>query len=197
MNHAFSKTAAVVVAALVFAAPGGAQSAGEERALQQFERGISGYVTLKDRLQQSLPPLAISPNAEQICAAVDALADAIRTARSTANAGDIFTPAAQPVFRARIEKALRDDHYPVRAFLADLAADVEPGARLPRLAVNGPYPCEFGAATPPGILLALPPLPKGLQYRFIGRDLLLDIDANLVIDILHDSLPHTSSASAR
>jgi len=40
------------------------------------------------------------------------------------------------------------------------------------------------------LLEALPPLPVELQYRFIGRDLLLvDVEADLVIDILPNALP--------
>jgi hypothetical protein len=43
----------------------------------------------------------------------------------------------------------------------------------------------------PGCLLeVLPALPQGLQYRLVGRDLiLLDLDANLVVDILPEALP--------
>ena len=38
---------------------------------------------------------------------------------------------------------------------------------------------------PPCVLAALPELPQELQYRFLGRDLLLvDIGANLIVDIL-------------
>ena len=43
---------------------------------------------------------------------------------------------------------------------------------------------------PPALLLRLPPLAPELQYRFIGRTLiLLDVDANLVVDVLPDALP--------
>jgi hypothetical protein len=36
---------------------------------------------------------------------------------------------------------------------------------------------------------ALPPLPDELQYRIVGRDLVLvDVHANLVVDILREAL---------
>ena len=53
----------------------------------------------------------------------------------------------------------------------------------------------------PGFLWTLPALPEELQYRFVGRDLiLLDVHANLVVDILRDAIPiraQTSSLNAR
>jgi hypothetical protein len=44
--------------------------------------------------------------------------------------------------------------------------------------------------TPAVILEALPPLPEELQYRFVGPTLvLLDVHADLVVDILPNALP--------
>ena len=43
---------------------------------------------------------------------------------------------------------------------------------------------------PPLLLTQLPPLPPELQYRFLGRALiLLDADANLIVDVVPDALP--------
>ena len=43
---------------------------------------------------------------------------------------------------------------------------------------------------PPAILATLTPLPQGLEYRFVYRDLVLvDVGANLVVDILENALP--------
>ena len=40
------------------------------------------------------------------------------------------------------------------------------------------------------VLAALPPLPHELQYRFVGRDLVLvDTHADLVVDILRNAVP--------
>mgnify|MGYP006375434595 CR=1 FL=1 len=36
--------------------------------------------------------------------------------------------------------------------------------------------------------LALPPLPEGLEYRFVGRHLIIrDVAANIVVDVLRDA----------
>jgi hypothetical protein len=44
------------------------------------------------------------------------------------------------------------------------------------------------------LLDVLPALPEGLQFRFVARDLVLvDIDADLVVDVLPDALPPTAS----
>jgi hypothetical protein len=74
--------------------------------------------------------------------------------------------------------------------MEELEADVSPGSELPPVEVNGPFPWAFGAAVPSVLLDRLPALPEEVQYRFIGRDLVLvDVDANLVVDILPDALP--------
>jgi hypothetical protein len=45
-------------------------------------------------------------------------------------------------------------------------------------------------SVPPTLLLNLPVLPKGLEYRITGHTLSLrDTDANMVVDYLPDALP--------
>jgi len=40
---------------------------------------------------------------------------------------------------------------------------------------------------PPSLLLNLPRLPKELEYRFVGRELVLrEIPANLIVDAIPD-----------
>jgi hypothetical protein len=42
----------------------------------------------------------------------------------------------------------------------------------------------------PALLAVLPALPEELEYRFIGRDLVLvDVHADLIVDVLKDALP--------
>jgi len=66
----------------------------------------------------------------------------------------------------------------------------EPLARVP-LEINGAYPDHVPLQTmPPSVLSNLPQLPKALEYRIVGRDLVLrDIDANMVVDFLPNALP--------
>jgi hypothetical protein len=57
--------------------------------------------------------------------------------------------------------------------------------------VNTLYPEKAALATVPPLILAnLPRLPDGLEYRFMGRDLILrDRDANLVVDFVAGAVP--------
>jgi hypothetical protein len=42
-------------------------------------------------------------------------------------------------------------------------------------------------------MAALPPLPPELQYRFVGRDLILwDIHSGLIVDFLPDAIRETT-----
>jgi hypothetical protein len=57
--------------------------------------------------------------------------------------------------------------------------------------VNGDYPSAAPLATVPPMLLAqLPRLPEEVEYRFFDRHLiLLDVDANLIVDYIPNALP--------
>jgi hypothetical protein len=54
--------------------------------------------------------------------------------------------------------------------------------------VNFGYP-PYYSARDPAVFRDLPPLPGELEYRVVGRDLvLLDVIANLVVDVLRDAI---------
>ena len=59
------------------------------------------------------------------------------------------------------------------------------------LAVNAVYPESAALATVPALILVnLPRLPDGLEYRFMGRDLILrDRGANVVVDFVPGAVP--------
>jgi len=58
------------------------------------------------------------------------------------------------------------------------------------LVVNGKYPPNAPLSTvPPSVLLSLPKLPQGMEYRFVGRHLILfDSKANLIVDVLRNAI---------
>ena len=60
-----------------------------------------------------------------------------------------------------------------------------------RLHVNESYPEAMPLqTTPPSLLLNLPKLPPELEYRVVGRELVLrDVKANLVVDFIPNALP--------
>ena len=57
--------------------------------------------------------------------------------------------------------------------------------------INTIYPTTLPLATfPPALLRKLPDLPPELEYRIVGRSLILrDVKANLIVDILRDVVP--------
>ena len=59
----------------------------------------------------------------------------------------------------------------------------------PRPIVHDQFDWSWGSFTPACVLSVLPSLPDQLQFRFVQRDLVLvDIDADLVVDVLPDAL---------
>ena len=60
-----------------------------------------------------------------------------------------------------------------------------------KIDVNMVYPTTLPLETFPGRLLRLlPDLPPELEYRIVGRHLMLrDVNANLIVDIIRDVVP--------
>jgi len=114
------------------------------------------------------------------------LADKIRVARAGVNQGAIFTPEIAEFLRQQIASALSGaGGEKIRASLLH----AEPVQIT--LQVNVSYPEKVPLqSTPPSLLSKLPELPKGLEYRFVGRELVLrDVDANIVVDYVPNALP--------
>ena len=109
-----------------------------------------------------------------------------------ARQGDILGPAS-----AQLRQLVRREISGPQG-AAMLAAVEETNVYGVRLRVNRRYPPALPRVTMPGSLLAkLPALPQGLEYRFVGRSLvLLDTDAGLVVDLIPDTLPLRQSAGS-
>jgi hypothetical protein len=167
----------------------GAFSADERVVLAAFEQSVQDYAVLHRGLARLTPPLQVMPDPVQLRRAIDAVGESIRLARRDAQTGDIFTPAVAGMFRDRMNHALWN--FDVTELLSEMEEDAEPCA--PRPVVNGRFPWTSGNAIWPSVLAALPELPEELEYRFVGADLvLIDIPANLVVDILEGALtPHS------
>ena len=157
----------------------------EQFATQLFQERVTEYVTLHRLLEGPLPPLRPTTNMAEIQSNMRLLASRILLARQTAQTGDIITPDVARMLRRRVATCLSPEAW--EAVLAELAEDEE-GVPVPavRLHVNMEWPEQvpFGFV-PPQLLSALPPLPPELQYRIIGRSLVLwDHHANLIVDFL-------------
>jgi hypothetical protein len=153
-------------------------------AVLEFHKRIEEYGKLRDRATVDVPKLKETPSPAEIAAREKAMAGAIRAARKQAQPGDLFGPV-ETLFR----KIVRED-WASRppADRRGLAADMP---RVGRVIVNTEYPPSMPLSTvPPGLLQQLPRLPDSLEYRLMGRYLVLrDVSANLIVDVLERALP--------
>jgi hypothetical protein len=174
------------------------------QAMKDFTDRCEEYATLHDKLASDLPKLPKKATPEQIAAHEDALAAAIRSARKDARQGDFFTPEISRVllelvgseFReedaTRVREAVRHDN--PRPDLKDPKMRERPQPPPKRevvLAPNTPYPdAEPVSSVPPEVFATLPKLPEPLEYRFVGRSLVLrDRAAALIVDYLPKAIP--------
>ena len=188
-------TAGMAAVTLLAAAASGfpSETTGSEESIQRFQNAVDAYVVLREKVTEAVPPLEISPNGENFQIEVEAIAAALREARPSAAEGDIINAEAAVVFRQRIRATLI-----ARACTLDdiLAAerDDQRAPLPPRPIVHDQFDWSAGSFMPACVLSVLPLLPEGLQYRFVQRDLVLvDIDADLVLDVLPDALPSSES----
>ena len=143
--------------------------------VRDFSMRVQSYFDLRSELEKGLPVLTVTDNPAEIRRGVRALAKRIRVARAEAKQGDIFTPPISVEFR----KALLLE---MNASTQAAIMDDNPGEFPAR--INSTYPERKPISTvPPNILAALPRLPDDIEYRFVGRHLiLLDTRASLIID---------------
>jgi hypothetical protein len=154
----------------------------EERILAGFNDSIRAYGHLTRRFVRAMgPPSTLS---EESGFFGNELRVAIVAARPLATQGDFFTPPVADVIRRRIDRALLLE---VARTAAPLYEPL-PGGPVPE--VNKAFPAVLGAVHWPELLRELPPLPFELSYALWGRTLvLMDVRANLVLDVLQDALP--------
>jgi hypothetical protein len=150
-------------------------------AIQDFEKRIEQYEQIHKSAESGLPALKPTHSPEEIKKHERELAAKIREARVSAKQGDIFTPEITVEFRQRIAAAMTG---PQAGKIKQSLKHAEPQQR--RVQVNGTPPTQLPLpSTPPSLLLNLPKLPDGIEYRVIGKDLaLVDVPANLIIDLI-------------
>jgi hypothetical protein len=162
----------------------------ESEAFSRLEHAVGEYMALRRAAVAGVPALKAGVDAATIAAHQRALAEAIRARRRGARAGEIFAPATATAIARLVKEEL--------ASVADerqKVAKENPRVETPRTAialkVNADYPAAASVSTmPPGLLLRLPRLPEGVEYRFVGKHLVLcDVDANLIIDYLLSAAP--------
>jgi hypothetical protein len=157
-------------------------------ALAEFDARVKKYAALRDELNKGAAKQRETKEPEKIAAAREALAAKLRAERAGAKPGDIFTPQIQE----RIRKLLAPEMAGMKGKNTRGSIwDEGPGPGAFKLEVNSIYPKDQPLGTvPPNVLKALPPLPEGLEYRFVHRNLVIrDEPSNLIIDFMPAAIP--------
>jgi len=155
--------------------------------IQDFSKRVDEYVKLRKRMEAGLPAPKSKSSSADLKQYQASLAQKISAERSQAKPGDIFTPAVSALFSKLIAMPFKSGHgSKIRASLRH----AEPVRGLSP-AINQQYPQTVALqSTPPTLLSDLPKLPAEIEYRIVGRELiLLDSAAGLVVDLLPDALP--------
>src|SRR5215475_7194386 len=150
---------------------------------EDLQKRAKQYLDFRKRVAGNAPRPTGTP--AQITDAQKKLADKIRVIRAGVKQGAIFTPEIADFVRQQIAASLKGDGgNKVRASLQH----AEPVNIT--LQVNESYPENIPLqSTPPSLLLNLPELPKGLEYRLVGRELVLrDVDANIIVDYVPNAV---------
>jgi hypothetical protein len=152
---------------------------------EDFESRVSKYYDLRNKLGGKETQQTNS--AQDAKSRQDQLAAKVRDQRATAKHEDIFSDKITELFKRQLKSSYRGGN---GARITTSLAHAEPVPKM-KLQVNSPYPEQAPLqSTPPTILQNLPRLPKGLEYRFVGRDLILyDSATNLIVDYIHEALP--------
>ena len=151
----------------------------------EFKKRIDAYLKIHNEAESKVPNLKRTDDPKEISDREKALAEMIMTLRANAQPGDIFAPEYQPYFI----KIVQDDFKGRSA--ADRKAIISELPAKMKIDINTVYPTTMPLETfPPALLSKLPDLPPELEYRIVGRSLLLrDVKANLIVDILRDVVP--------
>jgi hypothetical protein len=152
----------------------------------RFTQNIAEYIKLRKAALQDLPGQKTTNSATRAEDLQVRIAERIRKARAGAKQGDICTPEIAAELKRLLVQAMQgSDAQRIRESLAS----AEP-TQVP-VKVNGGFPENLPLqSTPATLLLNLPRLPAEVEYRLVGRTLVLrDSEANVIIDFVTDALP--------
>ena len=157
----------------------------EDRIIADFKVRLGKYESVSSTLRGEVFPPGQETKAEEIHKRQKELAARIVAALPGWQQGNIFAPEIAALVKRRLTEAMRGtDGANNRAAIFD---DAPPAQKI---VVMTEYPSGAPVATVPAeILKLLPVLPKELEYRFVGRDLiLLDVSAYLMVDVIPEAI---------
>jgi hypothetical protein len=169
-------------------APGNVEVGSAAAAVAEFHDRVERYMVLRQDAVDDVRKREVTADPALIRGREEALAAGIRARRAAARHGDIFSARVRPVFRQFLRSEFKGAQgEDLRAILQDDAprpdaVPIEVNARYP---AGVPFP-----TTPAAVLLTLPRLPAGLEYRIIRKDLiLLDQPADVILDYIRNAIP--------
>ena len=160
---------------------------GKQERFREFLAKVNEYDKLRNSVRGGIPDAGKRATAEQIQKHQALLAAKIQDARKDAKQGDVFTADSQAAFRRAIDRAYSGK----RAKKIERTLVQGEPVKLD-LYINKPYPEKIPTTTvPPTLLQHFPKLPKKIEYRIVGDDLVLeDTESQLVIDIFPSAFPN-------
>ena len=156
-------------------------------AILAFHKHLEAYMKVHNEAESKVPSLKRTDDPMEISGREKALAEMIMTLRAGAEEGVVFAPDVQKHFRTTIQEDFAKRSH------ADRVALVHELPKGAKVSVNTIYPTTIPLLTFPAALLQkLPDLPPELEYRIVGRHLILrDVKSNLIVDVLRDAIPTT------
>jgi hypothetical protein len=175
----------IAAAALTAVPPARAQYAvfDADAALSVFQERVESYAALHRRLA---PPPSAMTSTDPLSKLLtrNYVASAVRSARRSAQQGEIFSPEIATLFRWMLADSIGE--LDGESFLTALNGGV-PVPRGLHPTVNETYTMAPLYRLPAEVRLGLPKLPAELDYRLAAHDLVLwDIYAGIVVDFVPD-----------
>jgi hypothetical protein len=156
----------------------------EQKALSSFLRAVDDYVVVYRVIEPLEPDALCLPDGGY--GSVTDLRSRTLDERSLKE-GAIFDAEVANLFRQRLAATVRL----YGSAPLDLVSTMNrEELTAPFVTVGKPLPWGVGSPALTWLFVALPVLPEELDYRLVARDLvLLDVHANVVVDVLRDALP--------
>lgn len=183
-TRALAMVALFAVSVTVSAQNSRSERAPDSQIALDLQARAKAYLDLRKKVAGNAPSPDDSPAA--ITSAQRDLANKIKVARAGVKQGDIFAPSIAAYVRKQIAATISGPHG------SDIRASLRRAEPVTiQLQVNQSYPENVPLqSTPPSLLMNLPDLPKGLEYRLLGSELVLrDADANIVVDYVPHAVP--------